>query len=444
MSKRKRARSVPRMQPRLTEYEPTTAELTQAPQKLKEVRGIFSDFIEDCHGGIVLVTGPTGCGKTAAIKAFVKEFELPMVQWRCQQLLNDFDSKTSYLEDLAQFLQTSVLSRTVKIPGSKAKPASRVILVDGLPDISMPDHSERWRSLLSSVKAMAVRKLVFIVMSDCDARQLDRELGQDLLKGIRILNFSSVTDRQMLKLLKEISSDQQLHLDEDLLREIVMQAKGDLRSALNQLELVKTQDGRSKRFKTNELLTAGKDTHWNTFHALGKFLYNKRLDSDGTSKQFPSERLISDRPPLYFDPATIIRESDCEPLLFVQLLYENFPAFYSDIHDYAEALDSFVVSDYLEALRFSTPSSIEKHSAIDESAAEIVGRAVLDSNLHPSPPMQFTMHKPEHLKQNQLQRAQRNRLAMFKRPLIEWLDVLAFIQPQAFGGEVTLETLALN
>lgn len=225
----------------------------------------------------MLAIGPTGCGKTAAIKAFVKEFNLPMVQWKNQQLLTEGDYKTSYLDDLAQFLQTAVISKAIRVPGGKVKPVSRVILVDSLPALTNPEMQTRFRELLSSVKAMAVRKLVFVVMSDWEPRQLERDLGLELLKGIRVLTFSSVTDRQMTHLLKEVSSDQSIVLTEDLLKSLVVQAKGDLRSALNQLDLVRTEAGRSKRLKGEEGAgLSGKDTHWSTFHALGKFLYNKR------------------------------------------------------------------------------------------------------------------------------------------------------------------------
>lgn len=199
-----------------------------------------------------------------------------MVQWRYQQLLSDYDDRTSYLDDLAQFLQTAVLSRAIRLPGSRPKPSSRVILVDGVPAITSPEMQDRWKSLLTTVKAMAVRKLVIVVISDFDPRQLERDFGADLLSGTKVLHFSSVTDRQMLKLLKELASEHSLNIAEEVMKDIVMHARGDLRSALNQLDLARTGDGRSKRMKTQESEGGGKDTHWNTFHALGKFLYNKR------------------------------------------------------------------------------------------------------------------------------------------------------------------------
>lgn len=126
------------------------------------------------------------------------------------------------------------------------------------------------------------------------------------------------------------------------------------------------------------------------------------------------------------------------------MLQENFPAFYSDISDIAEALDSFVLADILEEMRFKTPSSVEKHSLLDEIAAEIVGRAVLDSNMHPAPSKHFSVKRPQHLQLPKAQREARVRLEMFGRPSLEWLDVVAFTHPEAFGGEFTLESLALN
>lgn len=128
----------------------------------------------------------------------------------------------------------------------------------------------------------------------------------------------------------------------------------------------------------------------------------------------------------------------------MQLLYANFPSFYTDIQDTAEALDYFAYADLLEVLRYKTPSSVEEHSALDELAAEIVGRAVLDSNLHPAPSQQFTMNKPLHLQLPQAQRASRARLEMMGRSSQEWLDVVAFMHPEVFGGDFTLESLALN
>ena len=85
-----------------------------------------------------------------------------------------------------------------------------------------------------------------------------------------------------------------------------------------------------------------KDLQLSIFHALGKFLYNKRIHpKTKETKQLPYKMMQDSnaRPALYFKPQDVLDQSMLEPSLFTLYLHQNMPQFYGDVEDMADALE---------------------------------------------------------------------------------------------------------
>lgn len=65
-----------------------------------------------------------------------------------------------------------------------------------------------------------------------------------------------------------------------------------------------------------------------------------------------AEILAQGRPPLYFNPETILATADCDLALFVQMMHENLLDFMEDVDDLSAALDCFSLGDLVSKPRF--------------------------------------------------------------------------------------------
>jgi hypothetical protein len=135
------------------------------------------------------------------------------------------------------------------------------------------------------------------------------------------------------------------------------------------------------------------------FHALGKILWNKRIPPDEVAiglappskkrkqdesakakpMQLPHEYMVpkSQRPPLYFQPEEVLKDSASDPSMIVEWLFTNAPRFYGDVEDLADFSATLTTVDTWDRT-FG--------SAWDDFGAAVQARGVLDANLHPMKP----------------------------------------------------------
>ena len=118
----------------------------------------------------------------------------------------------------------------------------------------------------------------------------------------------------MKKVLQHRSDTQGNDFSSQAIADIATNCNGDLSSGLASLTLEATTGPR----KVN-VGNSAKDFNWCIFHALGKIMYNKRLDTGPTPvRSLEMER--DTRGKMYFDPNQIITEISGEVFLFYQML----------------------------------------------------------------------------------------------------------------------------
>lgn len=348
------------------------------PQKLEDIAGnksklgVMRDWLQTVLTKnkaqvprFLILTGPTGAGKSTAVRVLAEEMDLELVEWGGQG---------------RRFYELETFLKGIRYPSLVNESKERLVLVDDLPAISDEERKSQLQDLLLNA-ATFTQSPVVLALTDHGhgTASIKRILGEKLLSSAFTyeIQFKVVTDAAIRKRLKDIAKNECLKIPGKDLELIVSSCGGDIRSAVMSLQLYTTtssvslQNGHSQKSNKKKRRTPtlsdnsflGKDASLETFYAVSKILNNKRLKS-GLSK-YNVESLLS-------DCAT-------EPSTFMSFLHQNYSDFFADTDDIAAALDCLSFSDTLLPWQQSQLSL----SMLHECASSVACRGCLYYNRHP-------------------------------------------------------------
>lgn len=235
-------------------YRPTNLDQVVGNEKaIAKLRKWFNTWSKDAKRKAALLHGPAGTGKTSSVYALAQERGYELVEMNA----SDKRNKASIQNIAAPSSKEGSL-----ISGTKAK---RILLIDEVDGITGRYDRGGVTTLVKVIKASSVP----IVCTANDA--YDKKL-KSLRKKSEVIAFYPVPPIAILKVLKRISREHQLDLSKEELQFLAKQARGDLRSAINDLQALATQLKHGKatfellrpqRDKTKEIQQALKDL----FHA---------------------------------------------------------------------------------------------------------------------------------------------------------------------------------
>lgn len=131
-----------------------------------------------------------------------------------------------------------------------------------------------------------------------------------------------------------------------------------------------------------------KDFGLSIFHAMGKILYNKRIDPISGKEQKPTFFSLDtmkdpdQRPPFYANHQNLIDEVRIDPPTFSLFLHENMPNFFSNIEDMANVMD---VYSEMDAVCGDITYSYQNSNQIEQiraQAALVETKALTEFNVH--------------------------------------------------------------
>jgi replication factor C large subunit len=165
-------------------------------------------------GKAALLTGPAGCGKTLLVETLAKEHELALMQ------LNASDKRNlDEIENFAQTTQTRALF-------SKGK----LILLDEVDGISGNDRGAIG-AIINMIKKSSYP--VFLIANDPWASKL-----RPLRTHVKMIKFHKVPVPSIAKRLRDICKLEGVTAEEEALKHLARWAQGDMRSAINDLQMV--------------------------------------------------------------------------------------------------------------------------------------------------------------------------------------------------------------
>lgn len=324
----------------------------------------------------------------------------------------------------------------------------KVAIVDGLPEWMkaysnnkfemLADFNSKLNAFLNSDSTTV---LVFI-FSDPKERNkgfLSKIFNESVLQKpwsvVKRLELNPITDQNITKLLNNVIGEYGIQISKDQKEDIVRNWNKDARHALqtlqfyaaghtgNELNHDTRPSKRSKKiedceklgnsfnfdedvfFNSSKSLTQaklwsqvknswsitekwkdnGKDFGLSIFHALGKFLYNKRIDpkhKDGWRQMNFEELSRKPKPKSYINHQDILNKVQTENTNFTLFLQENMYDFFDDIEDIAKVLEVYWANDaVIGSCTYSYAN--QKHLyEIWESACLSEALAITEYNLH--------------------------------------------------------------
>ncbi|KAH7849225.1 hypothetical protein Vadar_014829 [Vaccinium darrowii] len=390
---------------------------------------------EFCNN-VLVISGQAGVGKSVTVHVIASHLGATVCEWNTptptiwQEHLHNSNSGVRYMSKLDEF--ENFVERTRKyglIPSSFSggSQASMILLIDDLPVANGRVAYEKLNKCLHLLVQSALVPTVISITNCGEADSSDNspqnweELQLSLQRaGACKVAFNPITVNSIKKALSRICREEHLNVDGEQIDIIAKASGGDIRHAITSLQYfgVKPHHGLSlslsngtptylkeRSDEMNSLddrfpLPFGRDETLSLFHALGKFLHNKRETENSTSFEqdaFLLKERFARLPGKMDAPEKVLCKAHGQARPVTDFLHENVLDFLSEEAIY----DACVVTSYLsdaDSLLASLSGTItrnyEAENVIQSAAASVAVRGVLFGNFHPLSSRWHTIRRP--------------------------------------------------
>jgi replication factor C large subunit len=280
-------------------YRPENSSQIQGQNKSVERLKKYIENYKNEKKKAALIYGPPGCGKTAVVYALSNEFSLEIIEINA----SDTRNKDAINEKLGPAIFQQSLFSKVKL-----------ILIDEVDGIS----GRKDRGGVSAILKLIKKSTFPVVLTANDP--YDRKFS-NLRKKSELIEFSSLNYRSVKIVLKKICYKEKINYDDLALTALARRAGGDLRGAINDLQILSQNTKRLKMDDVDELSNR-KQTE-SMINALVKVLK-------------------STTPEIALSAYNDVEEDFDEVFLWID---ENTPREYKKIKDLARAYDNISLAD---------------------------------------------------------------------------------------------------
>lgn len=378
-------------------YSPkSTKDLCVAPKKLKEIDEWMDQAISrTSNSRLLILIGRPGIGKSTAVRVLADERQLRLLEWTerisaPERFADDSMEHETPLTSFETFLKQSSVGFSSLASHS---PTPSLILLDELPYRHGVDAEQRFRNLLTAHVRQSATPTILIWSNVVEGRHrpedLERILDRSWLysQAVDIVQIHPPTKARFKKALERCATHQRMQLSSNRCEELYNDSGGDVRFAFNKLQFQGACGSWSRA-----PAEPARDEKLNTFHALGKLLYAKRLPASTAATSIPSP-WNDGRPPMDFDPERVVERSDMELSGALSFLEYHCIDFFSDITELSAALSSYSDAAFL----LDRPMDGRQEDGLYPKAyaGSLAGRAVACFNVAPAPTKfrQFTAPK---------------------------------------------------
>ncbi|KAF6174336.1 hypothetical protein GIB67_040829 [Kingdonia uniflora] len=422
-------------------------ELPVHKKKVEEVKMWMTERLrnskEEIQSHALVITGQSGVGKSATVHVTAAHLGAIVCEWNpptptlWQEHIHNSSSGTRYTSKLDEF--EAFVARIRKYPllplSSSIGPRKPyVLLIDDLPLTNGKFAYGRLCNCLH-VLARSARVPTIILITEFikdDSNDNSARYCEDLKSsmeraGASKMAFNPLTVNSIKKILSKICREERCIASMEQIDRIAKASGGDIRHAITSLQyfcltpvemsslaLSEPSEIQSKDKPdavnpvSQELsLPFGRDETLSLFHALGKFLHNKRVcvspNGYGRDAFLLKERFA--RLPLQMDaPERVLCQAHGQGRSIADFLHENV----LDFLDNESIDDALVVASYLgeadnllaaashgSSMPRAITSKYELESISQMAAASVAVRGVLFGNSHPSPSRWHSIRSPK-------------------------------------------------
>ncbi|GBC70613.1 ATP-dependent zinc metalloprotease FtsH [Candidatus Calditenuaceae archaeon HR02] len=232
----------------------------------EEAKRQFEMWMRDWEKGnpstkAALLVGPPGTGKTSLVLAYASEHGYDVVE------INASDERSS--EKLKTIVGES--ARQTTLSGTRR----RIILLDEVDGIAGREAAGGIATLSSIIKS--TRTPIVMVANDPWSPRL-----APLRESALMIKFNKLRQREIVSRLKRILESEGVHLDEEILAEIARRSEGDMRSAINDAQVLISTRGSAESL----LATLGlRDRQKTSFEVLAEIFGSTSAASGRVSVQ---------------------------------------------------------------------------------------------------------------------------------------------------------------
>ncbi|KAK9285916.1 hypothetical protein L1049_025117 [Liquidambar formosana] len=422
-------------------YKPRSLEeLAVHKKKVEEVKVWFEERLkatrEEFCNHVLVITGQAGVGKSATIQVIASHLKARVCEWNTptptiwQEHMHNSNAGiryTSKLDEFESFVERIRKYGLVQSSFTGELKSSVILLIDDLPVTNgKVAYGRLYNCLHLLVRSTRIPTAILITdygksdSADHPARSFE-ELQLSLENaGACKVAFNPITTNSIKKTLSRICRQEQCNVTAEQIDLIAKASGGDIRHAITSLQYfcLKPDPMRSlslsnpttsySKEKSDELnplddgfsLPFGRDETLSLFHALGKFLHNKR-ETEYSIASDQDAFLVRERftrLPLKMDaPEKVLCQAHGQARPIADFLHENVLDFLNE-----EAIDdAWAVASYLSdadfllaTLRGMIARNHEADSVVQSAAASVAVRGVLFGNSHPLPSRWHSIRRP--------------------------------------------------
>lgn len=371
---------------------------------------------------LLFLCGPPGSGKSTAVRCIARQLELFVKEWEDnsaagklnyeRMLREDFwTPQVSGVDDFSDFIHRSstyaalpvATSRRTPTIGKKRRLPSNQDVPDNFQASSTSSGQliliESWPQSLSKDKSLYDEKLqrvyqhvvdpaggchypVVCIYSDVqgskiDLEHLSRKFSREVMNSpfTSVININAVTSAQLKKHLIRVAAQESCGSQPADIQKIIESSNGDMRHALNMLQLSQNPGVKKPRMVPTPATKKGKknntsgsvsrskaspstnssarDPFLSDFHVVGKLLHGKMLQSKSADKS----ELKSETSDVDYDQILDASAMSLDRVL--GLVHENSNAYFSQVKDLSGALALMSLCEVMVAESYNSAGSSE-------------------------------------------------------------------------------------
>ncbi|KAL3651864.1 hypothetical protein CASFOL_004866 [Castilleja foliolosa] len=295
-------------------YKPSCLEeLAVHKKKVEEVRMWFEERLKNSEGNsdnnVILISGQAGFGKSATVYAIARHLGVEVHEWNTptptiwKEHLHNFNSGIQYMSKLDEFESFVERIRKYGLVSSSLTggyPLSVILLIDDLPVVNGKVSYGRLQRCLHLL-LQSVRLPTAILINDSgrsESAEHHSRYWEELQlalqnAGALKVTFNPITVSSIKRVLTKIRREERFEASDEQIDIIAKSSGGDIRHAITSLQYIflkphprhllsvpkdyaEEKGSWSDHLDNVVSLPLGKDATLSLFHALGKFLHNKR------------------------------------------------------------------------------------------------------------------------------------------------------------------------
>lgn len=331
-------------------------ELAVHSKKIEEVKTWFEKtfLLQNYHHSpILLITGPTGCGKTATVYLLSELMNIYIREWiNTVDYDYEINRTANQVTRFNDFLVTEANFKSLFSDQNK----NQLMLVKDFPNVFLIHHEE-FLNVLEECYYNSKSPIVFI-MTDSNSSNIVNQLFPEDAKqtySITHISFNSCAPTLLKKCLKRAQTVVEQYKgsfsvpSSEAVELILASSLGDIRSALSQYYFASIIDkelanqslniskpkGRKQNKKAKLEIACkiiGKDEALSLFHGIGRILNPKRIDMDNSWR-------------LDCDINGLVSKFDTQPKMLISFLFHNYPKYFGDLKDVCQAVEKLSISN---------------------------------------------------------------------------------------------------